>query len=47
MRELTKAERIRLIEKTMRECGEEVTKEATAKQYRYETGKNMEDEDGR
>jgi hypothetical protein len=47
MRELTKTERIRLIEKALRECGEEVTKEATAKQYRYETGKNMEDEDGR
>jgi hypothetical protein len=47
MSDLTKAERIRLIEKTMRECKQEVTKEAVAKQYRHETGKNMEDEDGR
>lgn len=45
--ELTKAERIWLIEKALEWCGQEVTKEAIEKQYRHETGKNMEDEDGR
>ena len=41
MSEMTKAERIRLIAKTIRDCGEMVTQEAIAKQYRYETGEDL------
>ena len=41
MSEMTKAERVRLIAKTLRDCGEMVTMEAIAKQYRYETGEDL------
>jgi hypothetical protein len=45
--ELTKAERVWLIEKALEWCGQEVTKEAIAKQYYYETQETLENEDGR
>ena len=41
MSEMTKAERVRMIAKTLRDCGEMVTQDAIAKQYRYETGEDL------
>lgn len=37
MSDLTKAERIRLIERALRECGQDVTHEAVAAQFYRET----------
>lgn len=41
MSELSKPERIRLIENALRDCGQDVTYEAVAAQYHRETGETL------
>jgi hypothetical protein len=43
VKELTKDERVRLIVKTLKDCGEPVTVAAVAERYRYETGEPLTD----
>jgi len=43
--DLTPKERIRLIEKALRDCDQEVTWAAVAEQYKYETGRNLKEDE--
>ena len=42
--ELTRDERIRLIKKALKDCDQEVTREAVKHQYEYETGEPYDEE---
>jgi len=42
--DLTRAERIRLIEKALRDCGQEVTREAVDEQFYRETKEHLDSE---
>ena len=42
--DLSREDRIKLIKKAMRDCGQEITREAVKRQYEYETGE-LYDED--
>ena len=42
VRELTDSERVKLIKKALKECGQRVTSEAVAKQFKHETGRKYE-----
>jgi hypothetical protein len=44
MSDLTRDERIRLIKKALKDCSQEVTREAVKRQYEYETGEPYEKE---
>jgi hypothetical protein len=41
MTELTDAERLRLIRKALKDCGQPVTPDAVAAQFRRETGRDL------
>jgi hypothetical protein len=42
--ELTDRERIESIEQALRACNQRVTRAAVARQFRYETGRKLEEE---
>ena len=44
MTELTPQERIKLIQKALKDCGEDVSFENISRQYKYETGKPLKKE---
>jgi hypothetical protein len=44
VKDLTREERVRLIAKALKDCGQPVTPAAVAKQYRYETGETLGEE---